>query len=104
MRPRLPSASWGPAGGGRRGPRDTGEERTIDSRLDAVAKAMASGSTRRRALRLAGGRLAGALLAAVGLGGRAGAQGERPRIVFCNRGAGGAVLNDPGPDNPSGAD
>ena len=40
----------------------------MDTRLDAVAKAVARGATRRQALRLAGGGLAGALLAAVGLG------------------------------------
>ena len=44
-------------------------------RFDLMAKAMAGGATRRRALRLAGGGLAGALLAA-GLGRRAGAQQE----------------------------
>ena len=48
-------------------------------RFDAVAKAMASGSTRRQALRLAGGGLAGALLAAAGLGKRAGAQEENTK-------------------------
>ena len=46
----------------------------MESRLDVVAKAMANGSTRREALRLAGGGLAGALLAAAGFGRRAGAQ------------------------------
>ena len=46
----------------------------MDSRLDLVAKAVARGATRRQALRLAGGGLAGALLAAVGVTGRAGAQ------------------------------
>ncbi len=45
-------------------------------RFDNLAKAMASGSTRRAALRLAGGGLAGALLAAAGLDRRAGAQEE----------------------------
>ena len=43
-------------------------------RFDDLTKAMASGATRRRALRLAGGGLAGALLAAAGLSKRAGAQ------------------------------
>ena len=47
-------------------------------RFDAMARAMANGATRRRALRLAGGGLAGALLAAVGLGRRAGAQDGPP--------------------------
>ena len=57
----------------------------MDSRLDAVAKAVARGATRRQALRLAGGGLAGALLAAAGLGKRAGAQGA-PRFVNCQNG------------------
>ena len=47
-------------------------------RFDALARAMAGGATRRRALRLAGGGLAGALLAAAGLGRRAGAQDGVP--------------------------
>ena len=51
----------------------------MDGRLDAVAKAVARGATRRQALRLAGGGLAGALLAAAGLGKRAGAQEEDTR-------------------------
>jgi hypothetical protein len=45
-------------------------------RFDDLTKAMAGGATRRRALRLAGGGLAGALLAAAGLGRRAGAQDD----------------------------
>ncbi len=47
-------------------------------RFDAMARAMASGATRRRALRLAWGGLAGALLAAAGLGNRAGAEQGPP--------------------------
>ena len=43
-------------------------------RFDSLARAMASGATRRRTLRLAGGGLAGALLAAAGLGRRARAE------------------------------
>ena len=43
-------------------------------RFDQMTRAMAGGATRRQALRLAGGGLAGALLAAVGLGRRVGAQ------------------------------
>ena len=50
----------------------------MDTRLDVVAKAVARGATRRQALRLAGGGLAGALLAAAGLGKRAGAQDTKP--------------------------
>ena len=50
----------------------------MDSRLDLVAKAVARGATRREALRLAGGGLIGALLAAAGLGRRAGAQDGPP--------------------------
>ena len=52
-------------------------------RFDAITKAMAGGATRRRALRLVGGGLAGALLAAVGVGKRAEAQ-EFGRAVFVN--------------------
>jgi hypothetical protein len=40
-------------------------------RFDGLTRAVAGGATRRRALRLAGGGLAGALLAAAGLGDRA---------------------------------
>ena len=47
-------------------------------RFDAVARAVARGATRREALRLVGGGLAGALLAAVGAGKRAGAQDSVP--------------------------
>jgi hypothetical protein len=47
-------------------------------RFDQMTKAMANGATRRRALRLAGGGLGGALLAAAGLGRRAGAQPGPP--------------------------
>ena len=56
----------------------------MDTRLDAVAKAVARGATRRQALRLAGGGLAGALLAAAGLGKRAGAHG--PMFAYCENG------------------
>ncbi|CAA9570042.1 MAG: hypothetical protein AVDCRST_MAG19-2682 [uncultured Thermomicrobiales bacterium] len=64
-------------------------------RFDAMAKAMANGATRRRALRLAGGGLAGALLAAAGLGKRARAQG-RPVFTYCQRG----LFNEEGEKYP----
>ena len=66
--------------------------------FDAMAKAVADGSTRRRALRLAGGGLAGALLAAAGLGRRAGAQENVPEFTHCNSAEGGAVAVNPGTD------
>ncbi len=47
-------------------------------RFDQMTKAMAGGASRRRALRLAGGAATGALLAAVGVSRRAGAQAGRP--------------------------
>ena len=47
----------------------------MDGRMDEVAKALVRGATRREELRLAGGGLAGALLAAVGLTNQVGAQG-----------------------------
>ena len=65
-------------------------------RFDQMTRAMASGSTRRRALRLAGGGLAGALLAAAGLGRRASAQGpegEKPLFTNCNPGSGGVIFH-----------
>ena len=68
--------------------------------FDTMAKAMASGSTRRLALRLAGGAMAGALLAAAGLGRRAGAQGK-PTFSHCNAGGGG-ILWDQGEDEVEG--
>ena len=45
-------------------------------RFDVMAKEVARGATRRQALRLAGGGLAGALLGAVGFGRRARADWE----------------------------
>ncbi len=67
-------------------------------RFDGLARAMANGATRRRALRLAGGGLAGALLAAVGVGKRAGAQGaggEQPLFTHCYNGeAAGPAFDD----------
>ena len=68
-------------------------------RFDDLTKAMASGATRRRALRLAGGGLAGALLAAVGVSRRAGAEhgpqeGEgRPEFTYCSHGHAGPDFN-----------
>ena len=47
-------------------------------RFDTWTRAMANGATRRRALRLAGGGLAGAVLAAVGVSRRAGARQDDP--------------------------
>ena len=62
----------------------------MESRLDAVAKAVARGATRRQALRLAGGGLVGALLAA-GLGtvpGRVSAdEALKPLGKKCNKDA-----------------
>ena len=55
-------------------------------RFDAMARAMAGGATRRRALRLAGGGLAGALLAAAGLGGRAQADTCKASGKACKKG------------------
>ena len=51
-------------------------------RFDGLARALAEASTRWRGLRLAGGAVAGALLAAAGLRDRAGAQG-RPVFTYC---------------------
>ena len=72
-------------------------------RFDDLTKAMASGATRRRALRLAGGGLAGALLAAVGVGERAEAQ-VTDRAVFAtcdqNREPGDGPPFLTGPDDP----
>ena len=62
-------------------------------RFDDLTKAMANGATRRRALRLAGGGLAGALLAAAELRNRAGAQGA-PASTCC-RYAGGPLRTGP---------
>ena len=67
-------------------------------RFDAMTKAMASGSTRRRALRLAGGGLAGALLAAAGLGKRVAAQENQPVFPNCQE-YGGPLIVDPGTDD-----
>ena len=55
-------------------------------RFDALARAMASGSTRRQTLRLAGGGLAGALLAAVGLAEAAAQDLCKPPGARCRRG------------------
>ncbi len=67
-------------------------------RFDAVAKAMANGATRRRALRLAGGALAGALLTTAGLGRRAGAKEESPScddiLVRCQETVGDACREE----------
>ncbi len=65
-------------------------------RFDAMAKAMANGATRRLALRLAGGAMAGAVLAAAGLGRRVGAQENGPEFAYCNKGP--AVAINPGTD------
>ena len=63
-------------------------------RFDEMTREMAGGATRRQALRLAEGGLAGALLAAVGLGKRAGAQKVPPACgdleARCVESAGGA--------------
>ena len=69
----------------------------MDSRMDVVAKAVARGTTRRQALRLAGGGLAGALLAAAGLGKRAGAQENGPEFTDC-RSSGGPLITGIGTD------
>lgn len=55
-------------------------------RFDAMTKAVGRAATRRQVLRLAGGGLAGAMLAAVGQGrlaGAKGAGGEKPDWAFC---------------------
>ena len=68
-------------------------------RFDTMAKAVGRGTTRRQALRLAGGGLAGALLAAAGVGNRAGAQ-EPPVIQNCRFAGGeGAQIINPGTDD-----
>ena len=62
------------------------EERALDARrFDPIASSVASGATRRQALRLAGRAIAGVLLAS-GLNRRAAAQGKRPRFVNCQNG------------------
>ena len=63
-------------------------------RFDQMAKAVGRGATRRQALRRAGGGLAGAQLAAAGLGNRAGAQGK-PTFSNCHSGGGG-IIGDQG--------
>ena len=73
-------------------------------RFDSLTRVMASGSTRRRALRLAGGGLAGALLAAVGVGKRAEAQQDKPIFSYCNDGEGGVILNDVDLGDPQNGD
>ena len=72
-------------------------------RFDGLTRALASGATRRRTLRLAGGGLAGALLAAAGLRDRAGAQ-EFGRAIFAtceqNREPGEGPPFQTGPHDP----
>ena len=74
-------------------------------RFDDLTKALAGGATRRRALRLAGGGLAGALLAAAGLRNRAGAQGaggEQPEFTYCYNGEAAGPAFDTGISIPKG--
>ena len=67
-------------------------------RFDDLTRAMATGTSRRRLLRLGGGGLAGALLAATGLGHRARADGvaEFPGCVDYEQGGPAQISVQPG--------